>query len=314
MKQARCWLLMAAADAVATGCLCAAEEAGCKPPATAPASRRPRHLPAGGAGGDIGDLDAPAPRRAIRRRHRRPPAGGDTGAPADRHRRRHLRDRSLGLSEAGGHHRRSPNKNVSADVYAVQQIYALRRGRFELMPYWSFSLNDQFVSHPGPGLGVNYYLTNVLAVGVNGTFYQPFNGDSDFNFQNRRATRLAVPLNEYQAADTVNFTYVPMYGKFAGFSQFIFHYDGYIVGGVGASPHAPHRGHRPRQPEVRLRLAPRLLARLRPSHLPEPLVRGHRRDPRLHLHRAAREHERRRRRRRQQRDPRHVVRRKAPHQ
>ena len=125
-------------------------------------------------------------------------------------------------------------KNVRADVYAVQQIYALRRGRFELMPYWSFSLNDQFVSHLGPGLGVNYYLTNVLAIGFNGTFHQPFNGDSDFNFQNRRATRLAVPLNEYQAAGTVNFTYVPMYGKFSGFSQFIFHYDGYIIGGVGA--------------------------------------------------------------------------------
>ena len=125
-------------------------------------------------------------------------------------------------------------KSVRADVYAVQQIYALRRGRFELMPYWSFSLNDQFVSHLGPGLGVNYYLTNVLAIGFNGTFHQPFNGDSDFNFQNRRATRLAVPLNEYQAAGTVNFTYVPMYGKFSGFSQFIFHYDGYIIGGVGA--------------------------------------------------------------------------------
>jgi outer membrane beta-barrel protein len=25
-----------------------------------------------------------------------------------------------------------------------------------------------------------------------------------------------------------------MYGKFQGFSQFIFHYDGYVVGGVGA--------------------------------------------------------------------------------
>ena len=34
------------------------------------------------------------------------------------------------------------------------------------MPYWSFSLNDQFVTHLGPGLGVNYYLTNVLAIGA----------------------------------------------------------------------------------------------------------------------------------------------------
>lgn len=122
---------------------------------------------------------------------------------------------------------------IEAEVYAVQQIYALRRGRFEINPYWSQSFNDQFVSHPGPGLALNYYLTNVLAIGINGTYYQPFNGDSDFNFENRRATRLAVPLNEYLAGYAVNFTYVPMYGKFAGFSKFIFHYDGYLVGGVG---------------------------------------------------------------------------------
>ena len=54
----------------------------------------------------------------------------------------------------------------------MQQIYALRYHRFELKPYWGFTLNDQFVSHPGPGLDANYYITNVLAVGLNGNFYQ----------------------------------------------------------------------------------------------------------------------------------------------
>jgi len=124
-------------------------------------------------------------------------------------------------------------KDVSAEVYAVQQIYALRYHRFELMPYWSLTLNDQFVNHPGPGLGANFYITNVLAVGVSGTFYQGLNADSDFNFQNRRATRVAVPLNEYQWNANLNVTYVPIYGKFAGFSDFIFHYDIYTVAGLG---------------------------------------------------------------------------------
>jgi outer membrane beta-barrel protein len=125
-------------------------------------------------------------------------------------------------------------KQVNAEIYAVQQIYALRYHRFELNPYWSFTLNDQFVSHPGPGLAANYYITNVLAVGINGNFYQGLNVDSDFNFQNRRATRVAVPLNEYSWGANLNFTYVPVYGKFAGFGDFIFSYDAYIVGGVGA--------------------------------------------------------------------------------
>jgi outer membrane beta-barrel protein len=125
-------------------------------------------------------------------------------------------------------------KDVAAEVYAVQQIYALRAHRFEIQPYWSFTLNDQFVSHPGPGLAFNYYVSNVLAVGLNGNWYGGLNIDSDFNFQNRRATRLAVPLNEYLANANLNMTYVPIYGKFAGFGQFIFHYDAYVVGGVGA--------------------------------------------------------------------------------
>jgi outer membrane beta-barrel protein len=123
---------------------------------------------------------------------------------------------------------------IRENIYAVQQIFALRVRRFEVNPYWGFTFNDQFVSHPGPGLALNYYITNVLAVGVNGNYYGLFNIDSEFNAQVRRSARVAVPLNEYQWSAALNFTYVPAYGKFAGFSDFIFHYDAYIVGGVGA--------------------------------------------------------------------------------
>lgn len=236
MKQARCWLLLVAALLLLPQAAFAQQKKpGTKPPAPAPApagggdididdpnaTKKPAP---GGAGGDV-DLDQGAGTT--------PAPTGDQGAGAGAP--------SGGICEIDpsacpkqGDIKTLAARPVKAEVYAVQQIYALRRGRFELNPYWGFSLNDQFVSHPGPGIAVNYYLTNVLAIGINGTYYQPFNGDSDFNFQNRRATRLAVPLNEYFGAAAFNFTYVPMYGKFSGFSQFIFHYDGYLVGGVGA--------------------------------------------------------------------------------
>ena len=124
-------------------------------------------------------------------------------------------------------------KDLKEQRYAVQQIYALRRHRFEIQPAWNaITMNDQFVSHPGPVVALNFYVTNVLAVGVSGGYY--FNNDSTFNFQTRRAARVAVPLTEYQWQAALNFTYVPIYGKFAGFSDFIFHYDAYVVGGVGA--------------------------------------------------------------------------------
>lgn len=124
-------------------------------------------------------------------------------------------------------------KVVKAEIYAVQQQYVIKAHRLELMPYFAITMNDQFVNHDAPGLAVNYYITQVLAVGVNANWYEGLNADSEFNFQNRRAARIAVPLNIYQLSADLNFTYVPMYGKFAGFGDFIFHYDAYIDGGVG---------------------------------------------------------------------------------
>jgi outer membrane beta-barrel protein len=130
-------------------------------------------------------------------------------------------------------------KPLREQIYAVQQIYIMRAGRFELNPYWSITLNDQFVGHPGPGLALNLYITEVLAVGVNFNFYRPFNVDSDFNADVRRAARVGVPLTEYDWSAALNFTYVPAYGKFAGFGDFIFHWDAYVVGGVGALSSRP---------------------------------------------------------------------------
>lgn len=130
-------------------------------------------------------------------------------------------------------------KKIPAQMYAVQQIYALRVRRLEVNPYLNFTLNDQFVGHPGPGGAINYYITNVLAVGVNFNWYKGLNQDSAFNAQTRRAARIAVPLTEYDWSGALNFTYVPMYGKFAGFGDFIFHYDAYIVGGLGLLSNKP---------------------------------------------------------------------------
>lgn len=124
-------------------------------------------------------------------------------------------------------------RQIREPLYAVQQIFVMRARRFELMPYYGFTLNDQFVSHNAPGLGLNYWITNVLAVGVNGNYHAPFNSDSSFNFQTRRAARVNVPLSEYQWSAALNFTYSPIMGKFAGFGDFIFQYDAYVVGGVG---------------------------------------------------------------------------------
>ena len=125
-------------------------------------------------------------------------------------------------------------RDMHEQIYAVQQIYALRYHRFEVNPYFGVTLNDQFVSHNGPGLALNFYITQVLAVGVNGNFYQGLNSNSAFNLQTSRAARVGEPINEYQWNANANVTYVPAYGKFAGFGDFIFHYDFFVLAGGGA--------------------------------------------------------------------------------
>ena len=124
-------------------------------------------------------------------------------------------------------------KPLGEQIFAVQQIYALRVRRFELNPYWSTALNDQFVGHNGPGLAINFYPFNVLGIGISGTYFNWFNTDSRFNADVRRSARVGVPLTEYDWNASVNLTYVPAYGKFAGFGDFIFQYDAYIVAGGG---------------------------------------------------------------------------------
>jgi outer membrane beta-barrel protein len=228
MKHARVWLLLAAGLLVPTS---AFAQKGKKPAAPAPA-------PAAGAdGAKGGDIefdekpagDKPAGDAPAEGAEGATPPAGPSGGICD------VDPTAPGCGKAAeGAKKADADREVNENkVWAVQQIYALKKGRFELNPYFSFSLNDQFVSHPGPGVTANYYFSNALAVGVNFNFYGGLNVDSEFNFQNRRATRVGVPLNEYLMAVSLDATYVPVYGKFASIGDFIFHYDAYIPFGVG---------------------------------------------------------------------------------
>lgn len=161
--------------------------------------------------------------------------GGEAGAAGGEAGSGDLMD---ALAGGGGEIEQSaerPTRTTEAreEIFAVQQIYALRINRVELSPSAAFTLNDPFVSHSAIALGLNYWWTNVLAIGVNFLWYEGLESESDLNFFIRRSTRLAVPVSAYQFGAHLNFTYVPLYGKFAMFNEFIFQWDAYIVGGVG---------------------------------------------------------------------------------
>lgn len=193
-----------------------------KPAPAAPAApAEPAPAPAAPAGGEIElDTDKPAEAKPAEAAPT-PPAGGEGG----------ICDIDPSACPKPEDLKKAAGREIKQEIYAVQQIYALRARRIEVNPFWAASLNDQFVGHTGPGLAVNYYISNVLAVGLNGTYYT--NVDSSFNADVRRSARVAVPLNDYLGGANLNFSYVPVYGKFAGFGDFIFHFDAYVVGGVG---------------------------------------------------------------------------------
>ena len=229
MKQARVGLLVVAA-LVAMPVTALAQPKAAQPKAAA--GKNPKDTPAAPAAGDVKEVNlegAEAPKDGATA-----PVGGDAALPTGD---------DAGLGDICNidptacptiDMEKAANRDMKVQMYAVQQIYALRNHRFEVNPYFGVTMNDQFVAHPGPGIAVNWYITNVLAVGVNGNFYAGLNSNSAFNLQTSRAARVGEPITEYQWNANANFSYVPAYGKFAGFSDFIFHYDFFVVGGVGA--------------------------------------------------------------------------------
>ncbi len=127
-------------------------------------------------------------------------------------------------------------EEIAEEIYAVQQIYALRLKRLELAPSAAFTLNDPYLKHYGLGFAVNYWFTNVLAVGANFIWYDwgnnPLERNTSFVPRIQDQFRLSVPINDWQFGLWVNFTYVPFYGKFKVRKK-IFQWDAYLIGGVG---------------------------------------------------------------------------------
>jgi len=119
------------------------------------------------------------------------------------------------------------------DIWAVQQSYVLRDGRFELTPTYGVSLNDPYVTHNCFGLALGWYITEVLGLSASFQWYQGLESESIDNFHIARSFRLVVPINEYQWGFNLHFAYVPIYGKLTIFNEWIFHWDVFVVGGVG---------------------------------------------------------------------------------
>jgi outer membrane beta-barrel protein len=118
------------------------------------------------------------------------------------------------------------------DILVVVRKPFLKLRRTELAPFTAVSMNDNMITHYTIGGEFAYYLTDVLAVGVEGQYYVHQFGEP-FDLVARQARRLPT-VNQYNWSAALNFHYVPVYGKFAVFDRKLVAWEVFFTAGVGA--------------------------------------------------------------------------------
>ena len=118
-----------------------------------------------------------------------------------------------------------------ADILVVVRKPFLKVRRTELYPFTAVTMNDNMIRHYTIGAEFNYYLTDVLAVGVEGQYYQHV-FEEPFDLVARQARRLPT-VNQYNWSTALDFHYVPVYGKFAVLDHRLITWESFFTAGVG---------------------------------------------------------------------------------
>jgi outer membrane beta-barrel protein len=131
---------------------------------------------------------------------------------------------------AGGPIRKTPLS--WSDIITVVRKPFLKVRRTELYPFVATTMNDNMVRHYAAGGELAYYLTDVLAIGVEGQVYQRAFREP-FDLVARQARRLPT-VNEYKWSSALDFHYVPVYGKFAILDRKLITWEVAFTAGIGA--------------------------------------------------------------------------------
>lgn len=181
--------------------------------------------PAPDDGGDDGDIemepddpDAPQPEAEI---EPEPEPGLDEPEPG-----------GTGAVDATKDEKALGKNRVSwQDIVVVVRKPFLKVNRLELLPMWGVTMNDNIIQHVQFNGMLNYYLTDVLAVGLEGHYFVK-NLREPFDLVARQARRLPT-VNKYNFGAALNFHYVPVYGKFAVLDKHLIHWESFFTAGVG---------------------------------------------------------------------------------
>lgn len=117
------------------------------------------------------------------------------------------------------------------DIVVVVRKPFLKVRRTELNPFVATTMNDNMIRHNAIGAEFAYYLTDVLAVGVEGQYFTHSFAEP-YDLVARQARRLPT-VNKYNWSAALNFHYVPVYGKFAILDRRLVAWEAYFTAGIG---------------------------------------------------------------------------------
>lgn len=148
---------------------------------------------------------------------------------------------------------RADRRNPLDGQPAVRRRVQMRKLRFEVTPQFITSINQDYKHAFGPGLNMQFHLTDWLAVGVQGAYL--LNADTaledkvraqlpggDYTYNGGPNTihgpqpTLAIHDQHVLGINSIFSGYAqitPFYGKIAFFSALFVNYDLYVNGGVG---------------------------------------------------------------------------------
>jgi outer membrane beta-barrel protein len=124
----------------------------------------------------------------------------------------------------------APPKPLEEKIIVNQRKPFIHTRRSEVTALAGATANDPFLVHYSAGGSFQYYVSDVLSVGVQGQKYFETNTGLSADTIGLNA----VPdLNKLEFYGGVHFSYVPVYGKFALFNQNVVAFDTFVSLGAG---------------------------------------------------------------------------------
>ncbi|HYG66729.1 MAG TPA: outer membrane beta-barrel domain-containing protein, partial [Anaeromyxobacteraceae bacterium] len=117
-------------------------------------------------------------------------------------------------------------------VKAVQRKGFLKRGRFEIAPIFSATVNDPFYEKFGGGLRLAYNLQDSFAIAVRGATYTQYRSDNVR--EGKLAFQSQLLASQIEQLVMIDGIWSPIYGKASFLQESIVHFDLFLQAGFGA--------------------------------------------------------------------------------